>query len=49
MEKWQIVDDIEEMQKTVTKMGFFGRSVNELFARDLIADYIVKKINNKLC
>lgn len=45
MEKWKIIDDIEEIQEQVDKMGFAGSNEKELWTRDLIADYIVKKLN----
>ena len=44
MEKWQIIDDIEEIQEKVNEMGFTGSNEKELWTRDLIADYIVKKL-----
>ena len=44
MEKWKIIDDIEEIQNQVDKMGFVGSNEKELWTRDLIADYIVKKL-----
>lgn len=45
MEKWEIIDDIEEIQEQVDEMGFVGSNEKELWTRDLIADYIVKKLN----
>lgn len=44
MEKWQIIDEIEEIQEQVDEMGFVGSNEKELWIRDLIADYIVKKL-----
>ena len=45
MEKWKIIDDIEEIQNQVDEMGFAGSNEKELWTRDLIAEYIVKKLS----
>lgn len=45
MEKWKIIDDIEEIQNQVNEMGFAGSNEKELWTRDLIAEYIVKKLS----
>jgi hypothetical protein len=44
MEKWEIIDDIEEIQEQVDDMGFVGSNEKELWTRDMIADYIFKKL-----
>jgi hypothetical protein len=47
MEKWQIVDDLEDIQERVDKMGFKGSNEKELWTRDLISDYIFAKFTPK--
>jgi len=39
-----IMDDIEEIQEQIDGMGFCGSNEKELWTREAIADYIVKKI-----
>tara|TARA_R110000851_G_scaffold285678_1_gene439421 strand:+ start:40 stop:201 length:162 start_codon:yes stop_codon:yes gene_type:complete len=45
IDKSDIMDDIEDIQIQVDAMGFMGTNEQDLWRRDLIADYIVKKLN----
>jgi len=39
--KDEIIDDIQDIQETVSNMGFMGSNEIALWERDMIADYIV--------
>lgn len=48
MEKWQIIDDLEDIQERVDKMEFKGSNEKELWTRGLIADYIFAKFKPRV-
>ena len=39
-----LMDDLEEIQEQIDGMGFCGSNEKELWTREAIADYIVKKL-----
>ncbi len=43
--KSDILDDLQDIQYQVDRMGFIGTNANDLWRSELIADYIVKKIS----
>ncbi len=43
--KSDILDDLQDIQNQVDGMGFIGTNANDLWRSELIADYIVKKLN----
>ena len=48
LDKYELMDEIEDIQIEVDGMGFMGSNENDLWRREMIADYIVKnfiKIN----
>lgn len=46
IDKGDIKDDLQDMQDQADNMGFVGTNENDVWRRELIADYIVKKITN---
>lgn len=42
MDKYKIIDDIEEIQHKVDAIGFKGQNEYDLYLREELADYIVK-------
>ena len=46
IDKGDIKDDLQDMQNQADGMGFVGANENDLWRRELIADYIVKKLTN---
>jgi len=44
IDKGDIKDDLQVMQEQANGMGFVGTNENDLWRRELIADYIVKKL-----
>lgn len=46
IDKGDIKDDLQDLQNQADGMGFVGTNENDLWRRELIADYIVKKITN---
>ncbi len=45
IDKSNILDDLQDIQDIVDGMGFKGTNANNLWRSELIADYIVEKIN----
>jgi len=39
-----IMDDLEDIQDNVDSLGFIGSNENDLWRREQMADYIVKKL-----
>ena len=46
MDREEIMEDLEQLQEKVDKMGFMGSNEHDLFLREEIADYIEKLLNN---
>jgi hypothetical protein len=46
IDKGDIKDDLQDMQDQADGMGFARNNENDLWRRELIADYIVKKLTN---
>ncbi len=46
IDKGNIKDDLQDLQDQADGMGFVGTNEIDLWRRELIADYIVKKLTN---
>lgn len=46
IDKGDIKDDLQDLQDQADGMGFVRTNENDLWRRELIADYIVKKLTN---
>ncbi len=46
IDKGTIKDDLQDLQDQADGMGFAGANENDVWRRELIADYIVKKLTN---
>jgi len=44
IDKGDILDDLQDLQGQADGMGFVGTNENDLWRRELIADYIVEKL-----
>lgn len=47
-ERWEIIDDLKEIQNKVDDMGFKGSGENDLWRREEIADYIIDLIKEEV-
>jgi hypothetical protein len=49
MDRAQIMDDLDDIQRKVDAMGFRGGNEYDLTVREEIADYITKHFKPKQC
>ena len=46
MDRWEILEKIEDMQDNVDNMNFQGSQEAELWLREAVADYVVELVDN---